>query len=408
MTTSRSATFSLPVTRRVLGVAAPLRWALGVMAFSLPLEFPERFPVEVSTIAGSLFLTCTLLHPRRCYGRLPQSVAWFGVYLYVMLVALVFAGASYPGGLYVSEVVDFELLLLLWMLVFWVCTNLFDDDRLARTALWGLVAGCLVRSAMPILGVGTTAHEQGIGGARVTVLGQGPNQSAQVLAVGLLALIGLSYVQLSRPGRGRALAWAGVALITFGLIATGSRGGLVTFATGLMVLLVTGRSLRVRLRNATVAVLALGVLGVGFARSDLLQRRFAQAVDEGNLAGREAIYPLSVQMFRERPLLGWGPITNKYELATRLSDSIHDHRDAHNGILEILTSCGIAGLLPFAIGVWLCARAAWIARAGPRGALPLVLVSAVVMVNMSGNRLTAPILWLMLAYAQSSRSAEPA
>jgi O-antigen ligase len=296
------------------------------------------------------------------------------------------------------------LLLLLWILVFWVCSNLFEDERLSRAALWALVAGCLVRSAMPIVGIGTTAREQGLGGARVTVLGQGPNQSAQVLAVGLLALIGMSYVQLGRPGRGRWIAWAGVGLITTGLVATGSRGGLLTFAAGLLVTLVAGRSLRVRIRNAAVVLLAAAVLAVAFSRSDLLQRRFSAAVDEGDLSGRETIYPFTVDMCLEKPLLGWGPITNKYELGSRLNDPTRSRRDAHNAVLEILTASGLAGLIPFTVGAWLCFRSAWRSRAGPRGALPLTLVVAVVMVNMSGNRLTAPVTWLMLAYGLTSRA----
>jgi O-antigen ligase len=403
MNTSGTAAWPLRSEERSASIVAPLRWALCAMTFSLALEFPERFPVEVSTIAGSTFLLCTLFHPARCYGWIPEAVAWFWLSLYVMLVALVFSGATYPGGLYLWDVTQYVLLLLLWILVFWVCSNLFEDERLARVALWALVAGCLIRSAMPLLGIGTTATPQGLGGERVTVLGQGPNQSAQVLAVGLIALIGLTEVQRRRPGRLRLLAWAGIALITGGLVATGSRGGLTTFAAGLMVILLTGRTLRARLRNAAVAVAAAGLLTIAFARSDLLQRRFSQAVEEGNLAGREQIYPLSVAMFLEKPLLGWGPITNKYELGARLGDGTHQRRDAHNAILEILTACGIVGLIPFAFGVWLCLRSAWLGGAEERGVLPLALVVGVIVVNMSGNRLTAPITWLMLSYGLTSR-----
>lgn len=405
MTARSVAELPFPAGSRTIHMVSPLRWTLCAMAFTLALEAPDRFPVEVTTIAGAAFLLCTLLHPRACYGRVPHAVGWFGLYLYVLLVALVFQGSRYPGGLYLWSVTQFLLLLVLWVLVFWVCANLFEHERLSRVALWGFVAGCLVRSAMPLLGLGTTVHEEGMGGGRVTVFGQGANQSAQVLAVGLLTLIGLSYVRMARPGRARLIPWVGVGLITSGLVATGSRGGFVTFAAGLFVILVSGRSLRQRLRNATVALLAMGILAVALSRSELLQRRFSQSVEEGNLSGREQIYPLTVKMFVEKPWLGWGPITNKYELATRLGDTLHERRDAHNAVLEILTASGIAGLIPFAIGTWLCFRSAWLARTGPRGVLPLALLIAVAMVNMSGNRLTAPLTWLVLAYGLASRGA---
>jgi O-antigen ligase len=110
-------------------------------------------------------------------------------------------------------------------------------------------------------------------------------------------------------------------------------------------------------------------------------------------------------MFAERPILGYAPIANKYVLGGRLPEQHHERRDAHNLFLEVMTATGIIGLIPFMVGLWLPWRAAWRARRGPAGVLPLALLVTALTANMSGNWLAGPLLWVLLAYAlASSRS----
>jgi O-antigen ligase len=376
-------------------------WTLCLLAFAIPLEYPDRFAYEVTTMAGALFLLSTVVQPRACFGRLPWALACYALFLYLLLVSLVTQGTTYPGGLYLNEVSKFFLLLLLWVLVFWVCANLFRQERICRATLWSLVLGCVVRAALPLVGWGRTASVEGAGGERVTILGQSPNQSGLVLAMGLLALIGLVYIQRRGTLRPRFLAWGAVGLLLVSLVQTGSRGGLVTLGVGLLVFSLTGRTLRTRIRHVAVASLALGLLFFFSARSELVRTRIEQA-REGNLANRERIYPALVAMFREKPLLGWGPITNKYQLALRLKEPTHEQIDAHNVLLEIITATGLLGLIPFLAGTWLCLRSAWIARAGSQGALPFAMVIAVLAGNMTQNRLAGSLLWVILAYALAS------
>jgi O-antigen ligase len=339
-----------------------------------------------------------LLQPRACYGRFPWAVACYAVYLYVVLLALALQAPTYPGGLYLPEVWILFFKLLLWVLFFWAVSNLMRNDRVRRAAFTALILGCVIRAALPLTGLARTAHVQGSGGARVTALGQTANQSAQVLAVGLLALIGLAFVQHRGGFRPRILAWAAVALIAIGMVETGSRGGMVILSLGLLVYSATGRSLGARVRNAAVVLLALAVLIFAVARSDVMRGRLEMA-REGSFSQREKIFPLELAMIREKPILGWGPITNKYELALRIRDSIHTRRDAHNILLEILTATGIAGLIPFLLGTWLCLLSAWRARAGPYGVVPLAILLAVLAGNMSENRIAGPVLWFVLAQA---------
>jgi O-antigen ligase len=375
-------------------------WALCVFAFSIPLEAPDRFAFEVSTMTGAIFVVASLLSPRLSYGRVPWPAAWYAVYLFVLLVAFQTQGAEYPGGLYLGEVLVQAARLATWILLFWACTNLLRDPRAYRATLWALILGCIVRSALPLLDLARSTSSKGV--ERVAALGQNPNQSAQVLALGLLALIGLTYMQPRGSRRLRALSWGGVVLIAVGIVQTGSRGGLATAAIGALIFLSTGRTLRFRLKNLFVGSLLLGGLGFLAFRSGTMRSRVEKTVETGRLSEREVIWPVALRMIRDRPVLGWGPAVNKQELAARLNDAEHQSRDTHNLLLEVLTSSGVLGALPFLLGTWLCLRAAWNARTGPRGIVPLALMLATLAGNMSQNRLSWPVIWLILSLGLAS------
>jgi O-antigen ligase len=120
-------------------------------------------------------------------------------------------------------------------------------------------------------------------------------------------------------------------------------------------------------------------------------------------------------MFKDKPLLGWGPIDNKYELGTRVqilknpniykrSESTKGVTDTHNMFLDALTSIGLFGTVPLYIFIILCMLAAWRAHHGSQGALPLAMVVTVILINMSGNWVASKLDWLMMAYALASAS----
>src|SRR2546430_12979188 len=113
-------------------------------------------------------------------------------------------------------------------------------------------------------------------------------------------------------------------------------------------------------------------------------------------------------MAAERPLVGWGPVNNKYELGIRLDERIHRRRDAHNLLLEVLTATGAFGAVPFLVGLGLCAAGAWQARRRAHGVLALALLAGVMLANMSGNWIASKLLWVILAYglASATRSEE--
>ena len=374
------------------------RWAFFAYVLSMPFEYPNRsIPIEITTLTGAIFLLTTVLSPRACYGRVTAAVGWFFAFLFAFVASYTVNGAIVP-----AEVTRHFLSLLQLILVLWASCNLMRHDPIARGALLSIAAACIGRALLQVAGGGSVAAT-GAGAHRQSALGQNANLSANIMAVGFLALVGLAYLRDRGGIKPRMLTWPFAGLIGLAIVQTGSRGGLMALATGLVLFAMTGRSVRVRVRNAFVVVLVMGFFGYVAATSAVMTARFEKA-KEGNMAGREQIFPVAWQMFLERPVIGWGPSSNKYELAVRLPEHNQDRRDPHNLWLEVLTLTGIVGAVPFCLGLALAYRAAWMSRRGVNGVLPVAIMTTVLVGNLSGNYIASKVLWFALALALASTS----
>ncbi|HVH69048.1 MAG TPA: O-antigen ligase family protein [Gemmatimonadales bacterium] len=372
-----------------------VRAAFYLFVFSLPFEYPKRtIPWEVTTITCAVFLGTAFLQPRVSLARLPWAVRLFGIYLYVLLGAFVL-----DGGHYGEEVQKLFILLLEAVLLLWTASNLLRFENITRTALLTLGIACILRAAIQLAGIATVRIVQWTGGVRVMSLGQNENHSAMIMTGGVIALLGLAYGRSGAPLWARVVTWPCVGVIAVAIVQNGSRGGMLGLGAGLLALSFGGASLTTRVRNAAVVLLALGLLVWGSFQFEGTRNRFLQTAETGFTAGRERIFPTALRMFAERPLTGWGPLNNMYELGNRLPEQHVPRRDTHNLVLEVATATGLLGFVPFAIGTWLCVAAAWRARKSVEGTAPFALLTALLATNMSGNWVATPLLWLTFAYA---------
>ncbi len=371
-----------------------VRWALYGFAFSLPFDMPGRLPLELTTLTGAAFLAVTLLQPRVCYGQRPAALWWFLGYVYAYWLAYGLGGARFT-----TDAVRSSLFYIQGLLIFLACFNLMRHERVARRVLLTLVIGAAILSLMTVFGIGKIVDSDT---QRATVFGQNANRAARMLCAGLLAAIGLVYSRARVAIRPSWMAWPIAALIALAMIMGGSRGGLLAMAAGVWMFSLVGKTFGIRLRNTVVALLMIGLVAWATLQSPLMQRRIELAA-QGNLAGRQDIFPAAVQLFKERPLMGWGP-SNQYTLAVRLGlpPQLHMTRDTHNLFLEILTSTGLAGAIPFLVGLGICSAAAWRARRGGEGILPAAQVMALLVGNLSGNYIMLKLQWVLLAYAMAS------
>ncbi|HEX9579697.1 MAG TPA: O-antigen ligase family protein [Gemmatimonadales bacterium] len=378
-----------------------VRAALYLFVFSIPFEMPDRtIPIEVPTLTGFILLFSTVLNPSACFRRIPAAIWCFGIYLWTFLVGMAMHRVQF-------EVLAVELFLALLQLalLFWVIHNLLADRGAMAGALIAFVAAVALRAGIQVLGIGTTAHAVYTGGARITAFGQNANLSAMILAAGLAAVVGLRATARPFPRLG-LLTWPIALVIGVAIIQTGSRGGLLCALAGLAIFAFRGQTAWQRVRNGIVTVGGLALLAWGALHSAVMGPRITQA-EEGQLAGRERIYPAAMEMFAERPWFGWGPVDNQLEVARRIDEAKRGRRDAHNLLLELLTATGVIGAVPFLAGVFLCVRRAWVARAGPLSVMPLAMLVAVFTGTVSGTWIASKILWLTLAFALAAGAHGP-
>ncbi len=381
-------------------VQRPVRWAFYAFVFSLIFEeIPIHIPVEVTLITtGLLLLAALLFQPHHCYRRPPAAFWCFIVYLWLGLVILGFHYALFDAGIIFRQ---FKLLQL--VVLFWIAYNLMRDEQAARGALLSLVASCAVMSVLNGLGLTTTTEATMSKLGRLTAYGMDSNQLGGMLALGLVTLVGVVGGFKRDWIRPRFLIWPVAALLAITLVQTGSRGALLALGAGLFVLTLRKGTVISRLRNVLVVLLGLGFFFWIAYQSEMVQHRFAVTLEAGNMSAREEIYPTAWQMFMEKPVIGWGPVTNTMELGNRVGLFGHEERiDAHNLILYVLTATGIIGAIPFFAGVWLCLRAAWKARGGAHGILPLAMTVTLLISDMSVSGLNWKQHWLVLAYALAS------
>src|SRR5439155_3107260 len=369
-----------------------VRWAFALLVFSIPFEFPERsFPIEIPTITAAVFLLTTPLALRACYARRPAALVWFLLYLYAFAVSAVWnarhaAATDVNNANYGAEVTKLFALLLQAVLVFWAAYNLFQSPRIARLTVVVLALAGTIRALLPVVGIARTTHAiWGGGRARhrpraerqqqchdprrgVRGAARAPVRCRATAAAPALA--GRADPRPARPlRRGHGLARRD----------RGAGCGAAPLHVQRRAHPVAGSAQR-RHRGARdrAGHLRSVPIGRGTAPLHRIGRRRIARRTRADLSECTADVPRSSAH-------RLGPVNNKYELGLRLNERIFRRRDAHNLVLEVLSSTGLAGTIPFLAGLGLCCVGAWRARRGPHGILPLALLLVVVAANMSGN-----------------------
>ena len=375
-----------------------IRWLFYAFVLSLPFETVGVGWFEPTTMLGALLLLSTLLQPG-LFLRWPPKGFWcFLVYLYVYAVLSLVEPASYRSLTLLNVFLLAQLTVLCW-----IALNLLRDRETAARALVTFGLGCLVLSLLQVTGVASRAVEvDTVETIRVTAFGFHPNNLARILLLGLLGLVGLTFVSGWSLRRRILVTLPIIILLGAALIQTGSRGGLLALVAGFMTLLLRRGTLMTKVLHGAGLVLLLGILFLASLQSDVMRARFEETIEEGDVARREQIYPTAWQMFKEKPLLGWGPISTTYELGMRLGHPREETKNPHNLILFGLVSTGLIGSAPLFIGIGFAVVGAWKARGGPHGILPLAMIVAVLMANMSGLWLFNKLHWLIMAYSLAS------
>ena len=376
-----------------------IRYTFYAFVFSLPFEealitggttLPKLFGLALAGFA--------LLQPLVCYKFPPKAFWWFGVYL------LVFAGWSLylhvvpPDVPNFGTVVTQQFVRLVQLLaLFWISYNLLKQERIFNGTLWALTAATMLLACLQLAGVTSDVSKAG----RMAAFEGNPNGLATVLSLGLLALFGIGYGREKYDWKGLVLFWLGSGIIAVAMVQTGSRGGVVAVIGALSVFFLRGKNLATKVKFGAIAFLGVVVLVVASYQIEAVRVRWEKTFYDQDFAGRQKIYPESIGMILERSVLGWGPVVHIWELGPRVGKP---YRDEHNVYLWILAEVGLVGSIPFFGGLWLCWRAAWGARHGMQGILPLVMLLFLLAASMKGTLHKNKYFWVILSMAVAARS----
>ena len=365
--------------------------------FSIPFESVQTFftsgSLSLSKLVGYVFILCSVLQPQLLFRRPPRPFYYFVGYLCFLVVY-----ASQLPQTYFRGIVAALVMLVQMIVLFWMSYNLLRFRPVRLNFLKTLVASCLLLGVLQLTGVTAVASHASTAGMRVTSLGENLNTTGAVFAIGLISLIGLALRR--EAGWARKFAWPLCLIMAVPLIQTGSRGALVAFAFGTITILLQHGGLATKVKGVLVAGVILGLMVVLTLQSGLARARWEQTLFSKNkVAGRDYIFSAAMDMIVAKPMLGWGPVRNVYELGRRTGDPT---KDTHNTYLCFLTEVGIAGSVPMFLAFALCVRRAWRARKSIDGVLPLALLVTVLAVSLSGTNHNRKWFWLVLALSLAS------
>jgi O-antigen ligase len=368
-----------------------------LFVFSLPLQNVDiglSAAGTISRLSGYLFIMATLLKPKMCYKKPGIALYCFGIYVTVYLCVAFFSDreqAPYDVGEHVRTLVQ--------LLVFFaVSSNLLTNPRIVRRTIFALASSCIVLAVAMVFGF--TGE---VVGDRLTALNANPNEIAQGLMVGILALVGLGYGTGNSTRRSRFCFWIFSGFLFLALIRTGSRAAVLSLVAALFAFLIKRSILNFNLKRLGVVILSLVLIVIISSSIESISERWKKTFVEGDTAGRDEITYLAWHMFLEQPWIGWG-VVHQNELGSRLGLVT---RDFHNLFFHVLTEVGLIGTIPFFFGILTCSLSAWRARKNIQGILPLAMLLSLLVMSVAGTTVTDKLFWFVLAYANASGASVP-
>jgi O-antigen ligase len=254
----------------------------------------------------------------------------------VVVATLVLAAAWVLAGVFAPEPVQsvWRVTRLYQVMVVFVLAERARDARWASRAVGAALLGSALGASVGLVGWFVTHRPRMIG---VFSTGMTSGNSSAMATVGAVAAIAL--------WRGRARVCAGIAwlLDAWALIATQTRSSWIGAACGFVVLMIRPYARK----WAAIALVLLVALALS---APALRERAGDLVnaDEYTARGRISLWLTGWELFKQRPILGWG-LADHYQLieAHRRPDATFHAGHFHNNIVQVAVSTGVVGLLAY-------------------------------------------------------------
>ncbi|MCW3000495.1 MAG: Lipid core--O-antigen ligase-like protein [Solirubrobacterales bacterium] len=184
----------------------------------------------------------------------------------------------------------------------------------------------------------------------------GPFGESNFYALSLAVLVPFALHLAGRGGRWRPLGVVGVAALVAGVLASGSRGGLIAIGVALVGHAVWAGAAQSPSGGRSRLVAIVGVLCV-VGLLPLFGRQ-VQGAQQRVTSGRATENRIAVEMWADHPVSGVGPQIYPVlyrDYARRVGDDPRPAREPHSLPLEILAEQGLAGVVGWSLVIGLLA-----------------------------------------------------
>lgn len=350
-----------------------------------------RFADNPATIIGLALLIGFIGYRYRALAQVNRRNAWFVAFIVVTALEEIpryFVLGPLWGRAFASYL-QYVQVVVLYVIFF----DLARDPRVIRSVGKAFVACAALMSFGVNLSLPWLVVERvGRHGVKAINL----NGQAFIYALAIVGIFCWILARWPRFGWPELASVAASGSMLLALAKTGSRGGAAALLLGVGAATVV--YLRRRRLSAYILVvpLAFAGIGAGLLTSEILTERTQATLVEGNTGLRVELTRSGMELFRERPFIGWGSTFSRFLGAhMNLGRSI----GAHNAYIQTLLAFGLIGFIPWFVGLGRAFLDAWWERSTPWGGMLVALMVTMLSFCAVSNMAYSKYLWILLAFA---------
>ena len=277
------------------------------------------------------------------------------------------------------------------IILFWILINHGRKDiRAMENALLILALGSILLAVFYNAGIGVESVEV-YGVTRLTLFGDNSNITSIRMVISILIIIAAVVQDRLRIGLYRFLLLIPIIIMINLMAETGSRVGFISLALAFIVGILFYKAKNNW--NKLFVIIAGSLLFSFFLtiilKSEMLVLRLVKTVVDSDLAGRDEVWVEIINIVQNNLIFGIGQ-TGYF--------SIFGLASPHNVFIEVLIYTGIVGLFLYLVFILRISIYAYKCIKIKGKILPLLLMSPIFGILLSGQILNMKLGWLVLAY----------
>lgn len=369
------------------------RLALNLYFFSIHFESWDPFQMGIDFLITKITIVLYLIV---CIPNFKKFRYLKAYTKFIVPILLIFTIQTISGYLnqrtfyseYFSMVFFLNIVMFLLMLIH------FQRDKTAIiNALKYFAFGGLFLTLFFVLGIETDTSFEG---GRLTVFGVNQN----MLAVNMSIVFIIIFYQLTYVKNNYKIATIiyviFIPLIIVFIANTGSRSGVLSLMTAVLLLFLLDKSKDVIKKHMSIIIGGIFFIGtfLYFSNNSIVGDRLSNSSTTGDLSGRDDTWLEMLPIVNIKPFFGIGHNGFDYEVQNIYGES----RSAHNVFLTILITSGFAGLILFLFFLFRIIKKAKSNYKKNNDILSVILLIPIFIMALVAHLLSTKIEWGIFAY----------